>query len=111
MKVVGEVSTKMSVPLLSKVESVVVLASTKALIEKGQYEHLYRNEMLESMWSLENVLGGLYEEENIEECIKRTYQPNWKRRKAKHGFLARNATPNGRKVNRRRANAGRRISV
>lgn len=88
-----------------------VLEKNRETNHEGRYEHLYRNEMLESMWSLENVLGGLYEEENIEECIKRTYQPNWKRRKAKHGFLARNATPNGRKVNRRRANAGRRISV
>ena len=32
----------MSVPLLSKVESVVALASTKALIEKGQYVKVER---------------------------------------------------------------------
>lgn len=53
----------------------------------------------------------LYKQDEVLECIKRTYQPNWKRRKAKHGFLGRNATANGRKVNKRRAAAGRRISI
>lgn len=72
-----------------------------------RHAHLYRNEILESLFAPEAVV----EEEIIEECIKRTYQPNWKRRKAKHGFLSRNATASGRKVNRRRAATGRRISV
>lgn len=49
--------------------------------------------------------------EDILECVKRTYQPHWKRRKAKHGFLSRNATKSGRKIHKRRAAMGRRISV
>jgi len=76
-----------------------------------RYDVLYQNKALEESYSLDTLIGSVFEEEEILECIKRTYQPNWKRRKAKHGFLARNATPSGRKVNKRRANTGRRISI
>lgn len=39
--------------------------------------------------------------------MKRTYQPNKKRRAKKHGFLSRSASSNGRDVIRRRRQKGR----
>lgn len=39
--------------------------------------------------------------------IKRTYQPNIRKRKRKHGFLKRLKTRNGRKIIRRRLKKGR----
>ena len=57
-------------------------------------------------WEAEEADEGVAGEESTM-WVKRTYQPNWLRRKRKHGFLKRLKTTAGRKVLKKRERKGR----